>query len=272
MIGKVPYEILIPVAFFGALLICHWSLRWPCIRNDEKLWIMVEYVWLLGAVLGLVSAASEVRRMNTQREAQAQRAHLTSEWNQLRTSTRGSLDVGSSVMEGCPGMTKSQPDCPKIRAWFGYAASALELGVENERWRTFLYQNAPVDPIETAKPDGASRVPQFPQWDFEPLPDTLTPMWLETAQVLLVGMRKLDELRAEVLEVEKSANLRWYDFLLRSTVPWFLTIALALRITKNSVQYLKQKEQGNPASPVPPPGSPVQIPEEISSPLNGRLP
>src|SRR5947207_2652351 len=137
------YEILIVFVFFGILFACHWALRWPRIRNDDSLWVIVEYVWLVGAVLGLVSGGSELRRMNVQRDGQAKRAELVGEWNQLRITARGALEVGGVVSEACPSMESVSPDaCRKIKAWFEYVASALELGVENERWRTFLLQNA----------------------------------------------------------------------------------------------------------------------------------
>src|SRR5713101_7276304 len=197
------YEILIPVAFFSALLVCHWALRWARIRNNELLWVIVEYFWLFCAVLALVSAASELRRLNLQRDGQAKRQVLMEEWNQLRVSARGALEVGGTIDPSCGGVREtSAADCRRAIEWFRYAANALDLGAESERWRTFLFQNADVDPIELSKPPGASGIPQFPAWDFEPLPKSIPQEDLEFAQELLVRMRKLDELRTEVHETE----------------------------------------------------------------------
>jgi hypothetical protein len=161
-------------------------------------------------------------------------------WNQLRISARGALEVGG-VLTGCNGEA-SKSDCRSVIDWFKYAASSLESGVDNERWRTFLYQNAAIDPIELSKLPGAPGIPQFPHWDFAPLPKSAPPEDVEFAQDLLVRMHTLDDLRTEVLAIEAQANVKWYDLLVRSAVPWFLTIALALRITKNSVDYLKVTE------------------------------
>lgn len=234
------YELLIPVLFFGAMLVCHWTLRWDKVRNNELLWVIVEYVWLAGAVLALVSAASELRRLNLQRDGQTKRDELLGEWNKLRISARSALEIGGRLSLGCGGAEKTlESDCRSVMDWFKYAASSLELGVENERWRTFLHQNADVDPIEISKPHGASQIPQFPHWDFERLPKSTPRGDFEFAQELLVRMHKLDELRTEVHAIEAKTNLQWYDVLCRSVVPWFLTIALALKITKNSVQYRK---------------------------------
>jgi hypothetical protein len=54
-------------------------------------------------------------------------------------------------------------------------------------------------------------------------------------------MRTLNTHLEEVHAKEAGAGFHWYDLLTRWAVPWYLTFALALKVTKNTADYLKLK-------------------------------
>jgi hypothetical protein len=150
-------------------------------------------------------------------------------------------------MEGCPTFHPEHPisdaDCRKTRGWFRHAADTLDLGVDTESWTDFFYQNAEVDPVELAKPPGSGGIPQFEPTNFERLPANLPPEYLDAAHDVLRGMHKLFDLRSTVRGAQGAGHPRWYDSLLRLITPWFLAIALPIRIAKNSAQYLTVREK-----------------------------
>jgi len=71
----------------------HFALRNPQIRDFEMLWVYVEYVWLVAALVSLVSAGRELQKLNRQLDAQNAKDVLSREWNSLRISTRSRLQV-----------------------------------------------------------------------------------------------------------------------------------------------------------------------------------
>jgi hypothetical protein len=236
----VPNPFLFVAVFLALVGVFHGIL---CVTHDRikpLYWVWVEYLWLLGAALGLLGAGLKLRRVTLQADAQASRGALTNEWNQTRITARRALDILSTPIPECIGRTTPpSEECHALLAWYQYAANALDLGVETQRWRNFLFQNADIDPIELAKPLGASRIPQMPSWDFSEFPKTSSKDAKAFAQDLLTTMRTLNTHLDEVRAMEEGARYHWYDLLTRWVVPLYLTLALALKVTKNGADYLK---------------------------------
>lgn len=211
----------------AVLVVAHWGLRFPRVRNSIKLWMLVEYVWLGTATIGLVYAAIELRRLDMLDQVTAKDAAVRSAYNQaLMTVHGGDIYNWGSDNSRAKGATDR-----RVAEWYGFIGKALDAGIDSNGWRDFLAQNAD---LEFGPPtQGLSRVPQFPTIGWQRLDPIIDyPFVGEHARLVLTSLRTLEKATDELNKVKVTAAPTYWERVLRQMWPWFFCIALGMRITK----------------------------------------
>jgi hypothetical protein len=211
------------------VVICHALLLSRRVRETEKFWLIVEYAWLSAAAAGIALGYAEIRR-NEIGEATRQQEVV------VETARRYAWMQANFAHMIYSGLGESETDDSR---WFGYISDALELGSANMRWQHFLAQNDDLRHHEPVpKGFGRAVIPQEPTVAYKRIDRSAGDLVYQNAVGVIEQLEtlqreadKLDELRSQELTPQVAR--------LRSVMPWILTLALSLRITKITADWLR---------------------------------
>lgn len=204
------------------------------IKKSGTLWHAVDYLWLGTAAVALAFGVLEVQRLRLNGEITARRADARGELNKIR------MNASSVAL-----FEQGQPDKDgghKGGEWFKRVSSELELGYDSFRWRIFLSQN--YDDLVRGQPDPGITPSSYilnPLWqDYKIDPVNTSPVLLEDARIVVKNLDNLSRAGSEINKLED--ELKSKDTPLRLYWPWFLCLALALRMTKVTADLLRYRE------------------------------
>lgn len=199
-------------------------------------WTAVDYVWVAGTTITLLSYAVESDQRAVTDRLQQQRATIEEHARFIRYRASFEATMISTMIQhaSAPDMRRRmEHDLP----WFGSLADALHGHIEERRWIRFLECNDLLGLTVRAGEQPSRYGCQRAGWRTIVLsPEDSTDYTLQRARELVPKLRELD---IELLDLERESERRSFLTLSLPSVkivwPWVLCVSLALRLTKVTV-------------------------------------
>jgi hypothetical protein len=229
--------VVVFAGFFGLTLIAHVTLlSFKKIRSSEYFWVAVDYVWLGTAVVGLIFATGEVKRLGINDEIKLMRSDALSKFNSERSHASHIAQILQGELDkdgGQSGIT-----------WFRNLAEDLDLGLDSGKWERYVSQNNDTL-IEHPPGTNPSKYVLNPLWENYKLnPNALSPSILKEGKVAVLQLKIIWDMKIDLdrktKELEVSNIESWFKYL----SPLLLSFALAIRFTRTTADLLKKKESG----------------------------
>lgn len=203
------------ITFVALLIIFHLiAIPFECTRS-RKLWAWLDYVWLVAATIGLVSAASQATKLFAERDTNMSRWVLEAEHAYALSRARIGqrlfgetypLDDWEASGDSILAATYKQ-----AAAWYDRLYDSLAMGVEASSWVGFS------DSVELG---------------FEIERHSMLSDDIHSTLYILGRMDSLQYIQNRSIVRQERTDL---DITLIMLSPWFLAFALAIRLTKVSV-------------------------------------
>jgi hypothetical protein len=195
--------------FFVMLLLFHlWMLR---IGKRPRLWKKIDYVWLSAVVLSLIGATAEVRKFIADNTSSMyeQRFQSTLEFAQyyVNSSRDYYLRLDYSKWEPTEENKIAEMAFREAGQRLTYAASKLTENPDSRPWKELL--NSP-----------------------QILGSTQNRIVMQDEEIIRRNLSMLDETYEQFLTNRKERGRSEWEKIILVFLPWLLSMALALRITK----------------------------------------
>lgn len=220
---------LIILAFFHGLLFIE------RIRGSWLFWYCIDYLWLLGAFVGIIFASLEGARLSHRVDLDQERATLRGKLNVVRMNSGHVWEIYQGEKDRDGGQGSIQ--------WFKKVADELELGLDNPRWSHFVTENLDSLINDKELPESHSRYVRNKKWesydfDCSNASETLC----REATNAVRDLNEIFDEQAALAKLEASTKSSNDETWWRGYWPLLLCFALALRITKVSSDILRHLE------------------------------
>jgi hypothetical protein len=225
---------IVVIILILAIALAHGTLLSNYVKSSLKLWVIVDYVWIGAASVGLIFATTEVRRMQNIDAMARQESEVRMLHHDALVGVRWTLILFEPAAENFRASKTYREQWQSGIDWFREAERVLELGWENDewdRWRVLAKQRL-LDEIEP----NPNR-PSIPDFAFRPQPPT-PPQLLEYKKDAIESVALLHDAKERLQELRLRQRPTRFEAVSRYIWPWLLCFALAIRITKVTAELL----------------------------------
>ena len=225
------YYIIVCIFFVLSFLVLRYILRTSIQNYNLKLWSVVEVIWLLNALVGVLLGINEINRIKTQNEFINKEQKVKICYYEARMAIYGR----SSFLRLENAVTSEAKE--NIR-WLFKMRDYIDYGYSDIHWQNFLYYTKGY----VFKYPGYlyfldEDVPKY-NW---PVDKNIDPKNLPYLEDISYVVEKLDTLKEAIGELNKNVPAKRPDMLFRILWPFVFLLTLTLKLLKIEADYRKYR-------------------------------